>query len=166
MMFNDTSTSISRVGVRPATHTTFAHNTTLNVSKREGVVVKTGAGENFECSVFVYCFHTREVIKCNASVASAASKGGVGCFEPFYPGDRVLVDYLYGDSNKPCITGRLYKSQGLSEVLLSSEDDIPLPQPNTFSSSGEEICPNPTAVINVPSIYSGFCSIQTRGMII
>lgn len=165
-MFSDTSTSLSRAGVRPAAHSTFAYNTTLNVTKREGVVVKVGAGQNFEGSVFVYCYHTREILKCNAAVSHAASKGGVGAFEPYYPGDRVLVDYLYGDSNKPCITGRIYKTQGLSETLLSGTGDIPLPEPGARSPSGQELCPSPASVINTPALYSGFVSIETKGMII
>jgi hypothetical protein len=168
-MFSDTSTSITRAGVRPAPHTSFAYNSNLCVSKREGIVVKTGAGENFECSVYVYCHQTREVLKCNASVATTASKGGVGTFEPFYPGDRVLIDYMYGDTNKPCITARLYKAQGLSEVLLSGDgesNDIPLPQPGDFSPSGDELCPSPITSINTPALYGGFVSIRTRGMII
>lgn len=125
-------------------------------------MVKTGPAENFECSVFVYCFHTKEILKVSAGLGAAASRGGVGDFEPYFPGDRVIVTYLYGDSNKGCITGRTFQTQGLSEELLNGR----LPQPGTVSPSGEQINPNPTPVVNNSALYGGFASIKTRPLII
>lgn len=157
MSYSNTAQSVSTY--RPSTHSANAYHDTKITAPREGVVVQVGPAENYCSTLMVYVYQTKETMKVQANVSPNASINGVGTFHPYYPGDRVLIGYLFGFDSRPMVINRMSNQHGLAEELLSSED-YNLPQPNTRNPSGYRMHPSPASTILEASQWLGFTTVN------
>jgi hypothetical protein len=164
MQFADTASSISRVENRASVNKQYGYYKTINTNIRLGIVVKVGPVQNFEGSIHVYVYQNNETLKVEALAAASASGNGVGVYTPYFPGDKVLIANLFGDSNRPIIIARANDLRGLAEYL--HREDIPLPQPRTATPTGVAVNPLPCHSIPEAVKYAGLCSVTVQPMIL
>lgn len=165
MQFSDTATALLRSESRPSINQQWGYNATSNNSLKEGIVVKVGTLENFESSLLVYIYSTKETFKVEGGLANGASAATTtGQFRPYFVGDRVLVSYLNGDPSRPTITGRAYDQNGISEYLLQPGN--PIPKLGDKTATGTTVRPNPLAVTPEATRQAGFITLDVHPILV
>lgn len=165
MFIQDTATSIMRVEARPSLPQQIAYNSTQTNKIYEAIVVKVTVAENFESTVFVYVFNTKETYLANAGgYHNASSVSSTGSYRPYFVGDKVLVAFLYGDPSKPTIIQRVYERAGSAENMLEAGN--PVPTKNKVVGSGESVKPNPLSVDPGALRQGGFLSMDVYPMLL
>lgn len=165
MFIQDTATSLMRVEARPGLGQQIAYNSTQTNKLYEAKVVKVTVAENFESSVFVYVYNTKETyLAFGGGYHNASSVTSTGSYRPYFVGDKVLVSFLYGDSGKPVIMQRLYEQAGAAENMLEAGN--PVPTKNKVTTSGQVVQPNPLSVEPAALRQGGFLSIDVYPMLL
>lgn len=165
MFIQDTATSLMRVENRPSLGQQIAYNTTQANKLYEALVIKATVAENFESSVFVYVYNTKETYLANGGAYfNASSVSSTGSYRPYFAGDKVLVSFLYGDSSKPVIVQRLYERAGASENML--EEGNPPPVKGKVVTSGQVVKPNPLSTEIGALRQGGFLSVDVYPMLL
>lgn len=128
---------------------------------------------NFEYSVIAYIYKTAEKQKIEATVSDGASAAiGTGKFTPYFPGDKVYITYLFGDSNRPCIVARAHGIEGIPEYIQAGNSSGSNNVPN-LPVTGEITAYSKTAIVAGPlatrkeSITSyGFLHVETFPLLV
>lgn len=165
MFIQDTATSLMRVEARPSLGQQMAYNTTQSNKLYEAKVVKVTVAENFESTVFVYVYNTKETYLTFAGgYDNASSASSTGSYRPYFVGDKVLVSFLYGDASKPVIMQRMYERAGAAENMLEAGN--PPPIKNKVVASGASVKPNPLSIEPSALAQGGFLSIDVYPMLL
>ena len=165
MFIQDTATSLMRAEARPSLGQQMAYNTTQSNKLYEAKVVKVTVAENFESTVFVYVYNTKETYLAFAGgYDNASAVSSTGSYRPYFVGDKVLVSFLYGDASKPVIMQRIYERAGAAENMLEAGN--PVPVKNKVVDSGALVKPNPLSVEPAALNQGGFLSIDVYPMLL
>lgn len=154
-----------RVEARPTLGQQIAYNTTQSNKLYEAQVVKVTVAENFESTVFVYVFNTKETyLAYGGAYSNASSISSTGSYRPYFVGDKVLVSFLYGDASKPVIMNRVYEQAGSAENMLEAGN--PVPTKNKIVGSGQSVKPNPLSVEPAALTQGGFLAVDVYPMLL
>jgi hypothetical protein len=165
MFIQDTATSLMRVEARPTLGQQIAYNTTQSNKLYEAQVVKVTVAENFESTVFVYVYNTKETyLAFGGGYHNASSVSSTGSYRPYFVGDKVLVSFLYGDAGKPVIMQRVYEQAGAGENMLEAGN--PVPTKNKVVGSGQAVKPNPLSVEPAALAQGGFLAVDVYPMLL
>lgn len=161
----DTAARLGNVNTRPSPGQQFSHYQALSNSIRDGIVVRVGVFENYECTLYVFVYGLNEVYKVEATQSVGASAStGTGSWSPYFVGDKVLLCFVAGDPSRPSLIGRVYDIRASSEYILT--EGVRVPKQGGVTPSGDVVRSSPLS-INPEHLKDGaMVSLQTYPMLV